>query len=133
VQLKAYVGGVSWNIDDQALHEAFARFGECEAKIMQDKYTGRSRGFGFVTYQVCIQGSATGSSRLGNVVRLGSKACLCAEGDKRIARDSASKFCMGSAFAAPLRSPQLEIPCVPHLHLSMSVSTCCCSRACRLY
>lgn len=50
-ELKVYVGGISWNIDDQGLLEAFSEFGQCEAKIMVDKYTGRSRGFGFVTYQ----------------------------------------------------------------------------------
>ena len=49
-ELKVYVGGLSWNVDDQGLSEAFAPFGECEAKVMIDKYTGRSRGFAFVTY-----------------------------------------------------------------------------------
>ena len=51
MQLKVYVGGISWNIDDQGLLDAFSQFGQCEATIMKDKYTGRSRGFGFVTYQ----------------------------------------------------------------------------------
>jgi len=53
-----YVGGISWNIDDQGLLEAFTEFGQCEAKIMVDKYTGRSRGFGFVTFQDPAQCSA---------------------------------------------------------------------------
>ena len=46
-----YVGGLSWNVDNQGLSEAFAPFGECEAHVMTDKYTGRSRGCAFVTYQ----------------------------------------------------------------------------------
>jgi len=50
-QLKTYVGGLSWNIDDQGLLDAFSPYGQCEAKVMVDKYTGRSRGFGFVTFQ----------------------------------------------------------------------------------
>jgi cold-inducible RNA-binding protein len=50
-ELKVYVGGLSWNVDDQGLAAAFAPFGECEAHVMIDKYTGRSRGFAFVTYQ----------------------------------------------------------------------------------
>ena len=54
-QLKVYVGGISWNIDDKALLDAFSPFGQCEAHIMVDKYTGRSRGFGFVTFQVSLQ------------------------------------------------------------------------------
>ncbi|NLH50785.1 MAG: RNA-binding protein [Myxococcales bacterium] len=49
---KLYVGGLSWNTTDDGLHEAFARFGEVsEAKVISDRETGRSRGFGFVTFE----------------------------------------------------------------------------------
>jgi cold-inducible RNA-binding protein len=48
---KLFVGGLSWGTTDDRLREAFARFGEVtEAKIITDRETGRSRGFGFVTY-----------------------------------------------------------------------------------
>jgi RNA recognition motif-containing protein len=48
---KLFVGGLSWNTTDSALSGAFAQFGEvAEAKIVTDRETGRSRGFGFVTY-----------------------------------------------------------------------------------
>ena len=48
---KLFVGGLSWGTTDDRLKEAFARFGEVtEAKIITDRETGRSRGFGFVTY-----------------------------------------------------------------------------------
>jgi cold-inducible RNA-binding protein len=48
---KLFVGGLSWGTTDDRLKEAFARFGEVtEAKIINDRETGRSRGFGFVTY-----------------------------------------------------------------------------------
>ncbi len=48
---KLFVGGVSWGTTDDGLREAFERFGEVtEAKIITDRETGRSRGFGFVTY-----------------------------------------------------------------------------------
>ncbi|MCA9652565.1 MAG: RNA-binding protein [Myxococcales bacterium] len=47
---KLFVGGLSWNTDDQGLRSAFERFGEVsEAKVVLDRETGRSRGFGFVT------------------------------------------------------------------------------------
>lgn len=47
---KMFVGGLSWNTNDQSLSSAFARFGEVlEAKVITDRETGRSRGFGFVT------------------------------------------------------------------------------------
>lgn len=48
---KLFVGGLSWNTDDTGLREAFEPFGEIvEAKVITDRDTGRSRGFGFVTY-----------------------------------------------------------------------------------
>lgn len=49
---KLFVGGLSWDTDDQGLRRAFAQFGEIvEAKVVTDRDTGRSRGFGFVTFQ----------------------------------------------------------------------------------
>lgn len=49
---KLFVGGLSWNTDDQGLKEAFDRFGNVvEAKVITDRDTGRSRGFGFVTFE----------------------------------------------------------------------------------
>ena len=48
---KLFVGNLSWNISDERLLEAFAQFGEVtEAKVITDRDTGRSRGFGFVTF-----------------------------------------------------------------------------------
>ena len=48
---KLFIGGLSWNTDDAGLHAAFAEFGEIvEAKVITDRETGRSRGFGFVSY-----------------------------------------------------------------------------------
>lgn len=48
---KLFVGGLSWGTNDEGLREAFARFGEVEdAKVITDRNTGRSRGFGFVTF-----------------------------------------------------------------------------------
>jgi RNA recognition motif-containing protein len=51
VSNKLFVGGLSWNTTDQDLQEAFGTFGEVtEAKVVTDRETGRSRGFGFVTF-----------------------------------------------------------------------------------
>lgn len=48
---KLFVGSLSWNTDDQGLYDAFSRFGEIrEAKVVTDRDSGRSRGFGFVTF-----------------------------------------------------------------------------------
>lgn len=49
---KLFVGGLSWGIKDDQLHEAFKRFGLIrEAKVITDRHTGRSKGFGFVSYE----------------------------------------------------------------------------------
>jgi RNA recognition motif-containing protein len=49
---KLFVGGLSWNTDDSQLNEAFARFGKvASAKVITDRDTGRSRGFGFVEFE----------------------------------------------------------------------------------
>ncbi|MBA0685485.1 hypothetical protein Goari_013143 [Gossypium aridum] len=48
---KLFVGGISFQTDDQSLREAFSKYGEViDARIIMDRETGRSRGFGFVTY-----------------------------------------------------------------------------------
>src|SRR3972149_11716095 len=48
---KLFVGGLSWGTTDDGLHQAFAQFGEIvEAKVITDRETGRSRGFGFVSF-----------------------------------------------------------------------------------
>ena len=47
---KLFVGGLSWNTEDASLRAAFERYGEVsDAKVIKDRETGRSRGFGFVT------------------------------------------------------------------------------------
>ncbi len=49
---KIFVGGLSWDTDDTSLKNAFAAFGTvAEAKVITDRMTGRSRGFGFVTFE----------------------------------------------------------------------------------
>jgi RNA recognition motif-containing protein len=47
---KLFVGGISWNLTEEELKEAFSKVGEVEeAKIITDRVSGRSKGFGFVT------------------------------------------------------------------------------------
>ncbi|KAJ9152699.1 hypothetical protein P3X46_026235 [Hevea brasiliensis] len=51
IEYRCFVGGLAWATNDQALQEAFSPFGEIlESKIINDRETGRSRGFGFVTF-----------------------------------------------------------------------------------
>ncbi|WP_374595229.1 RNA recognition motif domain-containing protein [Aquabacterium sp.] len=46
---KLYVGNLAYSVRDDDLGEAFAQFGAVtSAKVMMDRETGRSKGFGFV-------------------------------------------------------------------------------------
>jgi hypothetical protein len=46
---KLYVGNLAYSVRDDSLHEAFSQFGSVtSAKVMMDRETGRSKGFGFV-------------------------------------------------------------------------------------
>ncbi len=49
---KVFVGGLSWNTVEGGLESFLAEAGAIkEVKIIKDRDTGRSRGFGFVTFQ----------------------------------------------------------------------------------
>ncbi|XP_020591162.1 LOW QUALITY PROTEIN: glycine-rich RNA-binding protein 1-like [Phalaenopsis equestris] len=51
VEFRLFIGGLSWSTDDKSLQSAFSTFGDVlESKVINDRETGRSRGFGFVTY-----------------------------------------------------------------------------------
>ncbi|WP_396267587.1 RNA recognition motif domain-containing protein [Ideonella sp.] len=46
---KLYVGNLAYSVRDDSLHQAFSEFGTVtSAKVMMDRDTGRSKGFGFV-------------------------------------------------------------------------------------
>ena len=48
---KLFVGGLAWATNDDSLRNCFSGFGTVtDAKVITDRETGRSRGFGFVTF-----------------------------------------------------------------------------------
>lgn len=56
---KLFVGGLSYGTDETSLREAFSQHGEViEARIILDRDTGRSRGFGFVSYTSAEEASS---------------------------------------------------------------------------
>ncbi|KAJ0976623.1 hypothetical protein J5N97_012097 [Dioscorea zingiberensis] len=51
MEFRCFIGGLSWSTSDKGLREAFEKFGRLtEAKVVVDKFSGRSRGFGFITF-----------------------------------------------------------------------------------
>ncbi|GAV86181.1 RRM_1 domain-containing protein [Cephalotus follicularis] len=49
---KVFVGGLAWETKSQTLHRYFEQFGDIlEAVVITDKHTGRSKGYGFVTFR----------------------------------------------------------------------------------
>ncbi|PFH52008.1 hypothetical protein AMATHDRAFT_57690 [Amanita thiersii Skay4041] len=56
---KVYVGNLSWSTTDETLRQAFADYGQVlDSIVMRDRDTGRSRGFGFVTYSSAQEADA---------------------------------------------------------------------------
>ncbi|NTU46567.1 RNA-binding protein [Candidatus Roizmanbacteria bacterium] len=48
---KLYVGNLPWSMTNDTLREMFSQFGEItDAVVISDRMTGRSKGFGFVTF-----------------------------------------------------------------------------------
>ncbi len=49
---KLFVGSLPWAVNDDSLLTAFEQYGKVEsAKVITDRQTGRSRGFGFVVME----------------------------------------------------------------------------------
>jgi len=50
--MNIYVGNLDFKVDEQELEQAFAEYGNVEsARIITDKFSGRSKGFGFVVME----------------------------------------------------------------------------------
>ncbi len=50
--MKVYVGNLPYSVDNEKLNELFKEFGEIEeANVIRNKFSGNSKGFGFVTFK----------------------------------------------------------------------------------
>ncbi len=57
--MNIYVGGLSFEVTEEELRQAFEAFGQvASVAIIKDKFTGESRGFGFVEMQSKSEGEA---------------------------------------------------------------------------
>jgi len=56
--MNIYVGNLSYRMGDRELEEVFAKFGAVKSsKVITDRETGRSKGFGFVEMETSQAGS----------------------------------------------------------------------------
>ena len=56
---KLYVGNLSWGVGTDELRKLFTEYGTIsDAIVLEDRETGRSRGFGFVTFETGEQAKA---------------------------------------------------------------------------
>jgi len=56
---KVFCGGLAWGTDDMGLQMAMTDFGPVkEAKVVMDRDTGKSKGFGFVTFEDTVGAKA---------------------------------------------------------------------------
>ena len=54
--MNIYIGNLSYNVTEETIRQAFESFGQVtSARIIKDKYSGQSRGFGFVEMSVQSQ------------------------------------------------------------------------------
>lgn len=57
--MNIYVGNLAWAVGDEELKQAFGSYGEvASATVIKDKFTGQSRGFGFVEMPNSAEGQA---------------------------------------------------------------------------
>lgn len=75
---KLYIGGLSYNTTDAELKEAFSQAGNVEsATVVMDKFSGRSRGFGFV--EMATDEEADAAIKMWNGQDLGGRKIIVNE------------------------------------------------------
>jgi RNA recognition motif-containing protein len=89
--MKLYVGNLPWSIDDKALKKLFTSYGDVEeAVLIKDKYSGRSKGFGFVT----LTDDAAGQKAIAEMHQkeVGGRALTVSEAKPMVPRDNAPRY-----------------------------------------
>ncbi|KAI5064273.1 hypothetical protein GOP47_0020943 [Adiantum capillus-veneris] len=66
---KLFVGGLAWGMDENALRDAFVEYGEVvDAKVVLDRDSGRSKGFGFISFTCTDHAQAAKDSMDGKLL-----------------------------------------------------------------
>ena len=67
---KLFVGSLDFSVTSDELKQAFAQFGAIvDAVVVMDKFTGRSRGFGFVTFETAEMADAAAAGMNGQPLK----------------------------------------------------------------
>ena len=85
VSVRLFVGNLAWSVDAQCLRKLFQDVGPVvDARVIKERESGRSRGFGFVTFET--EDDATRALETFNGSELNGRPLRI---DKAIKRDSA--------------------------------------------
>ena len=100
---KLYVGGLPFTTTDEELEQAFAAHGKvASAKVITDRETGRSKGFGFVEFENDDEGKAAETAM--NETDLGGRTIRVNEARPFEKRPPRSDFGGGGGGGGPRRS-----------------------------
>ena len=101
--MKLYVGNLPWSVDDNALKELFASYGDVEeAVLIKDKFSGRSKGFGFVTLSDDAGKKAIAEMHEKDIE---GRPLTVSEARPMVPRDDAPQADSGESSEAPMANP----------------------------
>ena len=102
--MKLYVGNLPWSIDDSKLKELFTSYGDVEeAVLIKDKFSGRSKGFGFVTFT--DDAAANKAIAEMHEKEVEGRALTVSEAKPMVPRDDAPRGESGESQEAPMANP----------------------------
>ena len=102
--MKLYVGNLPWSVDDNALKELFTSYGDVEeAVLIKDKFSGRSKGFGFVTFT--DDGAAQKAIAEMHEKDIEGRPLTVSEARPMVPRDDAPRAESGESSEAPMANP----------------------------
>ena len=102
--MKLYVGNLPWSIDDNGLKELFTSYGDIEeAVLIKDKFSGRSKGFGFVTFT--DDAAAQKAIAEMHEKEIEGRPLTVSEAKPMVPRDNAPRAESGESQEAPMANP----------------------------
>ncbi|RMH08177.1 MAG: RNA-binding protein [Nitrospirae bacterium] len=101
--LKIYVGGLPYSTSEMELNDLFSQHGTVESvKIITDKYTGQSRGFGFVEMVSAEEATAAIAALQG--IQLGGRTLTINEARPQESRPPRGRFSAGRSSGSSRRN-----------------------------